>query len=95
MKWGKDFAIVMSNDAVHYGDSGWGGKNFSRFGAECIGYFKAMKYEQEIIQVLLYDLKPDKIRKFRNYTVTEGNYMEYKWVSQLRLISGIGWSMPQ
>jgi len=26
LKWGEDIAIVISNDAVHYGDEDWGGK---------------------------------------------------------------------
>src|SRR6185503_12414046 len=27
--YGKDIAVVISNDAVHYGDEDWGGKNLA------------------------------------------------------------------
>src|ERR1051326_444391 len=45
MEWGKDFSIVISTDAVHYGDEDWGGRNFARFGADSAGYDKAVAYE--------------------------------------------------
>lgn len=34
LEWGKDFAIVISTDAVHYGDEDWGGKNFAVYGTD-------------------------------------------------------------
>ena len=80
MEWGKDFTILISTDAVHYGDEDWGGKNFARFGTDSIGYKKAIEYEHEIINnCLLGELKPDKIEKFTKYTVNEQDYKEYKW----------------
>ena len=33
-QWGKDYAIAISSDAVHYGDEDWGGKNFARYGTD-------------------------------------------------------------
>jgi len=30
LKWGEDVAILISNDAVHYGDEDWGGKNYAK-----------------------------------------------------------------
>ena len=32
LKWGKDVAIVISTDAVHYGDEEWNGSNFAYYG---------------------------------------------------------------
>ena len=32
--WGTDIALVSSTDAVHYGDEGWGGKDFATYGAD-------------------------------------------------------------
>lgn len=38
MVLGKDFAIIISTDAVHYGDEDWGGKNFAFYGTDSAGY---------------------------------------------------------
>ncbi|MCF6240038.1 MAG: AmmeMemoRadiSam system protein B [Bacteroidales bacterium] len=79
-QWGKDFVILISTDAVHYGDEDWGGKNFERFGTDTAGYKKAVAYEHEIIDsCLLGNLSPEKIKKFTEYTVQADNYKEYKW----------------
>lgn len=78
--WGKDFSILISSDAVHYGDKDWGGKNFAVFGADSAGYLKAVAKEHEIIDnCLIGKLTADKTRKFVDYTVREDDYREYKW----------------
>lgn len=77
--WGKDFAIVISNDAVHYGDQDWGGKNFARYGADSAGYDAAVHHDKEIMDLLSSTLKPDNIRQFCKLTVQEDNFKEYKW----------------
>jgi MEMO1 family protein len=80
MQWGKDFAIVISSDAVHYGDEDWGGKNYAPFGADTNGYIKAVEYEKEIINACLTGkIEKEKIEKFINYTVNEKDYKDYKW----------------
>jgi len=79
-QWGKDFAFVISNDAVHYGDEDWGGKNFAYFGADSSGYQKAVQHEMEIINTCLIDnISPDKIKRFTQFTVEENDYKKYKW----------------
>lgn len=79
-QWGKDFVILISTDAVHYGDKEWGGKNFARFGTDSTAYKKAIAFEHEIIDsCLLGGLTPEKIKKFTEYTVQADNYKEYKW----------------
>jgi AmmeMemoRadiSam system protein B len=78
-KWGKDYAILISNDAVHYGDENWGGKNFSWYGTDSLGYQQAIKHEQEIMQSISGDLYPDNVRSFCNYTVQDTNFRDYKW----------------
>jgi len=79
-KWGDDFVILISTDAVHYGDEEWGGKNFARFGTDSAGYEKAVAYEHEIIDSCLTGgLSPEKAKKFTEYTVQADNYKEYKW----------------
>lgn len=79
-EWGKDYSIVISNDAVHYGDEDWGGRNFARFGADSAGYKQAVKYEHSIIsECLTGELKPPKVKAFTEHTVQSGNFREYKW----------------
>ena len=31
LAWGRDIAIVISSDAVHYGDEGWNGQNYAPY----------------------------------------------------------------
>jgi len=78
-KWGEDFAIVISSDAVHYGDKDWGGSNFAYYGTDSLGYQKTMKHEQKIIKTISGKLNPEKIEKFTRLTVEEEDYKKYKW----------------
>ena len=78
-RWGVDFALVISNDAVHYGDEGWGGKDFARFGTDSAGYAAAIQHEREVIATITGVLEPGNIGQFCNYTVQEKDYHEYKW----------------
>ena len=79
-QWGKDFALVISTDAVHYGDQDWGGKNFAVYGTDAAGYKKAVAHEYEIINnCLVGALTPEKIKKFTEYTVDAKDFKKYKW----------------
>jgi MEMO1 family protein len=77
--WGTDFAMVISSDAVHYGDEGWGGSNYAFCGADIAGYQRAVKHEWEIIHTLSGRFTPGEIRKFTSLTVDEKDYRTYKW----------------
>ncbi|MCX6236479.1 MAG: AmmeMemoRadiSam system protein B [Bacteroidia bacterium] len=80
LKWGKDIAVVISNDAVHYGDEEWGGKNNATYGCDKEGYDKAVNHENEIIRNSLVPLLDTvSIHKFFDYTVQSGNWREYLW----------------
>ena len=80
LDWGKDFAIIISNDAVHYGDEGWNGNNYAPFGADTAGYAQAINHEMRITSCTLCGaLNPDSIRRFNEFTVQSGNFKEYKW----------------
>lgn len=80
LAWGSDFAIVISNDAVHYGDEDWGGKNYAPFGSDTAGYNQAVGHEYEIIDnCLAGEIQIPKIKTFNGYTVNENNYRDYKW----------------
>ena len=79
-EWGRDYSLVISTDAVHYGDEDWGGTNFAFYGADSAGYSKAIQHEQEIIgNCLAGEITPKKILDFTNYTVREEDYKNYKW----------------
>jgi MEMO1 family protein len=78
--YGKDLAIVISNDAVHYGDDEWSA-NLAPFGTDEEGTNKARQEDLEIINTCLVDkINEDKVKKFTQYTVEKDDYKEYKWV---------------
>lgn len=80
LAWGKDVALLITTDAVHYGDEDWGGKNMAPFGADSTGYLKAVAKEQAIIDSCLTgEPAMDKIRKFIGITVRPDDYKEYQW----------------
>lgn len=81
-EYGKDVAIVISNDSVHYGDEEWGGSTtMAPFGTDEAGTEKARQMDLEIIDTCLKgELTSDKIKQFTEYTVQKDNYKEYKWV---------------
>ncbi len=80
LKYGKDLAIVISNDAIHYGSEDWGGSNLAPFGTDSLGNEKAHEKDQTIIrETLKGKLTTDKIENFNAYTVQPDNYKEYQW----------------
>ena len=79
-EWGRDYAIVVTTDAVHYGNKDWGGIDRAYFGCDEKGNIKAREHENEIIENCLIGLLvPEKIRAFNNYTINKDNFREYKW----------------
>lgn len=79
-KWGRDFAIVVTTDAVHYGNEDWGGKDMAYFGCDSAGNMKALEHEKEIIRNCLSgSVTLENIGLFSTYTLNPDNYREYKW----------------
>jgi MEMO1 family protein len=79
-EWGRDFAIIVTTDAVHYGNEQWGGKDMAFYGCDEAGNKKAVGHEYEIIDSCLRDaITPGKIRLFSSYTLNDSDYKEYKW----------------
>ncbi len=79
--YGYDLAIVISNDAVHYGSEGWGGKNLAPFGTNGNGNEKARQKDLTIIEECLEnELTSSKIKLFNTYTVKQDDFKEYAWV---------------
>ena len=80
LAWGRDFAIVISTDAVHYGDEGWGGRNFARYGVDDSGYRAAVAHDRAIMdECFAGALAAEKARLFSSHTVREDDWREYKW----------------
>lgn len=80
LEWGPGWSIVISTDAVHYGNEDWGGSNYDRFGVDTAGYRRAVDYEENIMNTMLAgDLTPEKIREFSSCTVQDSDYHQYKW----------------
>lgn len=80
LKWGRDIALLITTDAVHYGDEDWGGKNMAPFGVDSTGYNSAIKHEQGIIDSCLAgDPNLEKVKRFIGLTVQPNDYREYKW----------------
>jgi len=80
LAWGSGWSIVISTDAVHYGNTDWGGKNYDRFGVDSAGYLQTVTYEEQIMNTMLAgELSPAKIKAFSSCMVQENNYHEYKW----------------
>ena len=80
LDWGRDLALLSSTDAVHYGDDGWGDRNFAYYGADEKGYAAALEHEARIMtDCFAGELAPDCIERFIRYTVDDHNHREYKW----------------
>lgn len=80
LEWGKDFSVIVTTDAVHYGNEDWGGSDMAPFGCDTAGNIKALKLEKEIMQnCLTGSVTPEKTGLFSSYTLNPDNYREYKW----------------
>ena len=80
LRWGEDIALVISSDAVHYGDEDWGGSNYAPYGTDSAGNAQAVAHEHEIIESCFTgDLSREQIARFVEYTVSPDNYKDYRW----------------
>jgi AmmeMemoRadiSam system protein B len=80
LEWGKDIALLITTDAVHYGDEDWGGKNMAPYGVDSAGYAKAVLHEHGVIDsCLVGELNEERVMRFVDFTVQPNNYKEYKW----------------
>ena len=80
LTWGKDISLLITTDAVHYGDEDWNGWDYAPFGCDSAGYAKALALEYEIIDsCFTCELNNEKTNRFYQYTVQENDYRAYKW----------------
>ncbi len=80
LDWGRDIALLASTDAVHYGDEGWGDRNFAYYGADATGFAAALRHEARIMaDCFASELSPERIERFTRYTLADHDHREYKW----------------
>lgn len=80
LTYGKDLAIVISTDAIHYGDVDWSSDKMAAFGVDDEGTAKVIQKEHEIInQCLEGELNTEKAKLFSDFMLEKDNYKEYKW----------------
>lgn len=78
--WGRDFAIVATTDAVHYGNEDWGGADYAFYGCDKAGNKRALNHEEEIVSNCFSgQVSPEKIALFNRYTLDSADYHKYKW----------------
>ena len=90
--WGKDVQILISNDSSHYGDQGWGGKNYAPFGTGTGGLAEVRKRDLALIKNhLLGEPDPGKLRSFLYNLVEEKNVHEYliTWCGRFSIPFGV------
>ncbi len=79
-EWGTDYSIIVTTDAVHYGNEDWGGADRAYFGCDDAGNAKARDHEAEIIEnCLAGEVGKPNFRLFSDYTLNKDNFREYKW----------------
>ena len=92
-KWkiGKDIAFIMSTDCVHYGDDGWGGKNYAPFGVDEKGFKAAVDRDYYLCRNFLEGkIDTSKTRKFL-YTLVDKDLYTYKitWCGRFSVPFGL------
>jgi len=79
-EYGKDLAIIISNDAIHYGNDGWGGGDLAPFGVDEKGNNQAKQKDLDLISATLEgEVLEGKIKHFNLETVQPDDFMQYKW----------------
>lgn len=80
LEFGKDISLLITSDAVHYGNEEWGGKDYAWFGCDKVGNSRAVSREMEIIDnCLTGKVTEEKIALFSRYTLSDDDWREYKW----------------
>ncbi|NQS98628.1 MAG: AmmeMemoRadiSam system protein B [candidate division Zixibacteria bacterium] len=89
---GEDVCLICSADAVHYGDSGWGGKDFAPFGADALGYQMAVKRDTELAENFLCGIiKREKLKGFMDCCVDSEDMTKYliTWCGRFSIPFGL------
>jgi AmmeMemoRadiSam system protein B len=89
---GEDICLIASSDAVHYGDSEWGGSNYAEFGADAHGY--QMAVERDIAMAERYlcgEIDRAALKQFMYECVDPDDVMKYRitWCGRFSVPFGI------
>ncbi len=92
---GQDIAFVSSSDCVHYGDEGWGKTYYCPFGADSVGYDKAVAQEHDLIsEHLVGEVNIEKVHDFFTRLVDQNDVKTYKitWCGRFSVPFGLACS---
>jgi AmmeMemoRadiSam system protein B len=89
---GRDVQILISSDAVHYGDQGWGGKNYAPFGTGVAGLTGARRRDMLMVRDhLTRQIEPARLEKLLSLFVAEEDILEYRvtWCGRFSVPFGV------
>jgi AmmeMemoRadiSam system protein B len=88
---GKDVAILISSDSVHYGDLGWGGKSFAAFGVGQEGYDRGVERDRRLIgDYLAGPIALDRLEKlYRSLVKEDFHEYEISWCGRFSIPFGV------
>jgi AmmeMemoRadiSam system protein B len=89
---GRDVAILISVDCVHYGDRGWGGRNYAPFGCDGRGYDLAVAREHDLIETHLEGpVGPEKLEALMLRLVDPEDVTQYRitWCGRFSVPFGL------
>lgn len=93
---GRDVAIVVSADAIHYGDAGWGGSSYADLGTDPAGYARAVERDRALAETTLCGpIEKQKLREFLYTCVEPEDVTRYKltWCGRFSIPFGLGVAM--
>lgn len=89
---GKDFQILISSDATHYGDQGWGGKNHAPYGTGCEELAQASANDRRLLKTYLEGpISPERLKGLLYELVEEKDPTVYKvtWCGRFAIPFGL------
>jgi len=89
---GEDIAFLFSNDGSHYGDQGWGGKNYAPFGVDCEGLAKAMNRDRNLTrETLCGEITSEKAHEFYRRVLAPEDFDVYQitWCGRFAVPFGV------
>ena len=92
LRLGRDICLISSADAVHYGDSGWGGGSYADFGTDARGHDMAVERDIHMAQDLLCgSLERVGLEEFLYRCVDSEDVTEYKitWCGRFSVPFGL------
>lgn len=92
LQLGQDMGILISTDCVHYGNEGWGEKNYAAFGVNKQGYQKAVSRDRSLINnYLTGKITPEKLKNLMYTLIDSSDVYTYKitWCGRFSVPLGV------